>query len=271
VDRCGPAFAEALGGCGWACASYRPGHATAPRRVRLTEVADLEDWLVGLPKPVGLLAWDSGRGRLVTEACASAGIRVPEEVGVLSGYNDDLMCEIATPPLSCVDHAPERIGYEAAALLARLMAGEAAPERPILIPPAGVVARRSTDAMAIEDRAVADALRFIRASAHEPIGVHDLLEVVPCSRRLLEQRFLRALGRSPAAEIRRAHIEHAMDLLAKSDLPVVEVAAASGFNHVEVMNRVFRREVGMTPGAYRRQFHRRAVPQGKSPPAPHRC
>src|SRR5262249_52685501 len=192
---CGPAFAAALAGHGASCASYRPGRAPASRRIRLTEFTDLKDWLAGLPRPIGLLAWDSGRGRLVAETCADAGIRVPEEVGVLSGYNDDLMCEIATPPLSCVDHSPDRIGYEAAALLARLIAGEPPPARPILIPPAGVIARRSTDALAIEDRAVAAALRFIRASAHEAIGVDDLLDLVPFSRRLLERRFLRALGR----------------------------------------------------------------------------
>src|SRR5262249_11095810 len=151
--------------------------------------------------------------------------------------------EIATPPLSCVDHSAERVGHEAAALLSRLLAGALPPARPMLIPPAGVIARRSTDALAIEDRAVADALQFIRASVHEPIGVDDLLDVVPCSRRLLELRFLSVLGRSPAAEIRRVHVEHAMGLLAQTDRPIAEVAAASGFNHTEVMNRVFRREV----------------------------
>jgi LacI family transcriptional regulator len=236
----------------------------------LTEFADLEDWLADLPKPVGLLAWDSDRGRLVAEACANARIRVPEAIGLLSGYNDDLMCEIATPPLSCVDHSPDRIGYEAAALLGRLLAGAPPPPRPILIPPAGIIARRSTDALAIEDRAVADAVQFIRASVHEPIGVDDLLDVVPFSRRLLERRFLIALGRSPAAVIRRVHVEHAMDLLTRTDLPISEVAAASGFNHTEVLNRIFRREVGMTPGAYRRQFRHHPAPRRDPARAPHR-
>jgi LacI family transcriptional regulator len=262
IDLIGLAYESALSARGHSCAVYLLAHDSPPRRVRLTEFADLEDWLAGLPKPVGLLAWDSDRGRLAAEACASAGIRVPEAVGLLSGYNDDLMCEIATPPLSCVDHSAERVGREAAALLGRLLAGAPPPPRPILIPPAGVIPRRSTDALAIEDRAVADALQFIRASVHEPIGVDDLLDVVPCSRRLLELRFLRILGRSPAAVIRRVHVEHAMDLLARTDLPISEVAATSGFNHTEVLNRIFRREVGVTPGAYRRQFRHHAAPRG---------
>jgi LacI family transcriptional regulator len=265
IDLCGPAYASALSERGHSCASYQLRHVAPPRRVRLTEFADLEDWLAGLPKPVALLAWDSDRGRLVAEACANAGIRVPEEVGVVSGYNDDLMCEIATPPLSYVDHAPVRIGYEAAALLSRLMAGEIPPPRPILIPPAGMVARRSTDTLAVEDRAIADALQFIRESVHEAIGVDDLLNIVPFSRRLLERRFLHVLGRSPAAVIRRVHLDHAMGLLARTDLPISQVAAASGFNHTEVLNRVFRREVGTTPGAYRRQFRQGAAYRTDSP------
>jgi LacI family transcriptional regulator len=101
---------------------------------------------------------------------------------------------------------------------------------------------------------VADAVRFIRRHAHEAIGVGDLLEVVPFSRRSLELRFTRALGRSPAAEIRRARVERAMELLAGTDLSIARVAVASGFNYTEVMNRVFRREVGLTPTMYRRRF-----------------
>jgi AraC family transcriptional regulator len=58
------------------------------------------------------------------------------------------------------------------------------------------------------------------------------------------------------------HVEHAMDLLARTDPPISEVAATSGFIHTEVLNRIFRREVGMTPGACRRQFRHRAAPRG---------
>ena len=76
-------------------------------------------------------------------------------------------------------------------------------------------------------------------------------------------RVIRAEFPDVAILVLSAHVEveHAMDLLARTDRPISEVAAASGFNHTEVLNRIFRREVGMTPGAYRRQFRPRAAPE----------
>src|SRR5262249_21147568 len=142
-----------------------------------------------------------------------ARLSVPEDVGVLICFNDDVLCEVATPPLSSVDAAPVRAGYEAAALLARLMDGNAPPTMRIHIPPTGVITRRSTSLTAIDDKVVADAVQYIQRHADKAISVEDVLGAVMVSRRSLEQRFIRVLGRSPAAEIRRAHIDHAMNLL----------------------------------------------------------
>lgn len=189
----------------------------------------------------------------MVEAARDAGFRVPDDVAVIGGYNDDLMSEIATPPLSYVDHFPEHIGYRVAELLARLMKGRKPPRSAILLPPAGVSVRQSTDTLAIDDVDVVDALKFVRDHAHEPITVEDVLDAAPVSRRVLEQRFVKYIGRSPAAEIRRAHLDRAKSLLTRTDLAIPRVAAASGFNHPEVMTRVFRRELGTTPTAYRRR------------------
>jgi len=46
---------------------------------------------------------------------------------------DEVLCELSDPPLSSVELDAERAGYEAAALLERLMDGEAAPEQPMLM------------------------------------------------------------------------------------------------------------------------------------------
>src|SRR5262249_19820032 len=175
VDDCGPAFEWTLAERGLTCSSFEPPTRTRPARLLLTSLGDLESWLVTLPKPVGLLAWDSQRGRRAAEACANTGRRIPEDVGVICGYGDDLLCAMATPPLSCVDHLPECVGFEAADLLARLMAGEPKPGRPILIPPSTVIARHSTDALVIEDPAVAEAVRFIRDRAGQAVRVEDIL------------------------------------------------------------------------------------------------
>ena len=58
-----------------------------------------------------------------------------------------------------------RVGYEAAALLDRLMRGKRAPVRPVYVEPTGVVTRLSSDALAVGDRDVATALTLIHQRA----------------------------------------------------------------------------------------------------------
>ena len=147
----------------------------------------------------------------------------------------------------------ERIGYEAAALLDRLLAGARPPQQPLLLPPTRLVTRQSSDVVALDDADVAAALRIMRAHAHLPLCVADVLREVPVSRRALERRFRRALHRGLGDEIRRVHVERAKDLLASTELPVANVAERSGFSSSSHLCVVFRRDTGQTPTEFRRQ------------------
>jgi len=81
-------------------------------------------WLRRLPKPLALLAGTDMRARHVLEAARLHQIDVPREVAVLGVGNDEVLCNLASPPLSSIALESERIGYEAAALLDRMMRGE---------------------------------------------------------------------------------------------------------------------------------------------------
>jgi LacI family transcriptional regulator len=205
-------------------------------------------------------------GLQVVEACRLAGLRVPDEVAVVGVDNDDLFCGLARPSLSSIIVPAERIGFEAAAVLERLLAGAKAPRNPRLIPPAGVVTRQSSDVLAGGDPDVTAAVRFIRDHGHRPISVEDVLRAVPVSRRSLERRFRALLGRGLGEEIRRAHLQRAKDLLAATALSVTEVAGQAGFAGVHYLSRVFRQETGLTPTAYRRQVRN---PAGQQAPTTH--
>ena len=216
----------------------------------------LRRWLQTLPKPVGIFAGHDIWALQVVEACRLAGLRVPEDVAVLGVDNDDLLCELARPSLSSVVVPAERVGYEAAALLDRLLAGAKPPAGPILIPPPGVVSRQSSDVLAIDDPVVAQTVRFLRDSAHLPLRVADVLRAVPVSRRALERRFQAVLDRGLAAEIRRLHVDRAKQLLAESELPMHTIAERCGFSSQYQFSRAFRREAGTTPTAYRAEMRR---------------
>jgi LacI family transcriptional regulator len=198
-----------------------------------------------------VLACYDVRGQQVLEACKLAGLAVPADVGVIGVHNDELLCELCDPPLTSVIPNARRAGYEAAALLARMMAGKQVASTTRLVTPLGVAARQSTDVVAVNDAPVAAAALYIRQHAMTGIGVEDVLQAVPMSRTLLERRFRRTLGHSPGAHILKVRIAHVKTLLATTGLSVSAIADRSGFEHAEYLSVAFRRETGWTPTGYR--------------------
>jgi LacI family transcriptional regulator len=214
----------------------------------------IQRWIRALPKPVGIFAPNDLWGVQLTEVCHHTGLQVPEEVAIVGVDNDDLLCGLSRPPLSSVALPGGRVGYEAAALLDRLLAGARAEPEPLLLPPVGVVTRRSTEILAVADHEVATVLGFIRKQRQRQIRVKDILQEVQLSRRSLERRFRTVVGRSLLDEIRRVHVERARNLLAETDLPMHVVAERSGFADGRRFSTVIREVTGFTPTAYRRQF-----------------
>ena len=244
-------FLAALAAAGNVCEHY---HAS-PKGERPTDwerqQAAIARWVAELQKPVGIFACTDQLGFWLLDACDRAGVAVPEEVAVVAAENDETLCAMASPPLSSVAFDGERIGYEAAALLDRLMRGEAAPTAPVLIPPKGLVVRHSSDVVAVEDPDVAAALRYIREHACHGIGVGDVLKHAGLSRTLLERRMREAIGRTPGEEIHRVRFDEVRRLLDSTDLSLAAIARRCGFEHPQYMAEAFKKHFGMTPGSYR--------------------
>jgi LacI family transcriptional regulator len=216
------------------------------------EIRAIARWLKGLPKPVGVFACYDGRALQVLEACQLLGLHVPDQVAVLGVDNDELVCELANPPLSSVQPNARRSGYEAAALLARLMGGEKKAVAPThQVQPVRVVERQSTDVVAVADVKVAAALKFIRLHACEGMDVGDVLRAVPMSRTRLEQKFKALLGHSPHRQLVQQRIARVKHLLAESKIAISEVAEQAGFDNASYLSVAFRRETGLSPFAYR--------------------
>ncbi len=214
---------------------------------------ELARWIRELPKPAGVMVCSDQLGLAFLEACRRAGVAVPDEVAVVGVDNDEALCEIAYPPLSSVWPAHQQVGYEAAALLDRLMRGKRAPAAPVIIAPGGVKTRRSTDVLAIEDRNVARALQLIREHACSSLDVEKVAEGAGLSRSVLQRRFRRTLAKSVHEAIRDERLKRACQLLAETDLPLAEVAEQSGFKHQEYLGAVLRKHLNRTPAQFRRE------------------
>jgi LacI family transcriptional regulator len=252
----GRAFARVLREGGFACAEFPPPSRGGDNWDQ--EIGAIASWLLTLPKPVGLFACYDARAHQVIEACHRAKLAVPEEVAVLGVDDDEVICEMSDPPLSSVLPNARRTGYEAAEILSRLMSGRKR-QRAVTreIEPVRVVERRSTDAVAVTDKHVAAALRYIRDHSHHGIRVKEVLGAVPVSRTLLERKFIHQLGESPHRLIKRQQIERVRQLLVESDLPIARIADMAGFESPSYLSAAFRRETGESPRIHRARFRGR--------------
>jgi LacI family transcriptional regulator len=259
-------FCSFIEHAGYTCDVFRARHgplhgeAWEHQQSRTSQWIDQQEriarWIESLPKPVGVMACHDDRAVQVLDACRHTGTSVPDMVSVIGVDNDPDFCELSIPPLTSIDEGHIRIGYEAAALLDRLINGESPPKDPILLSPRAVVPRQSTDVLATDDRMVARAALFIQQHASDGISVMDVVAQVPVSQVTLSAHFKQILGRTIREEIRRVQIAQAEELLATTNLPIKQVARRTGFHYVEYMARLFRQSTGRTPAKYRKQMHR---------------
>jgi len=219
---------------------------------RKTEQAieeSMNDWQL----PIGIFVASETVGRIVAQLCRRRGWRVPEDVSIVTGMNEETICLNPRPTLTSVEVGFERIGFEAAKILDQLMDGKAAPAKPIFLPPQSLIVRESTDFFAVEDELVATALEFISANCHQSIGPDDVARALTVETRTLQRRFRKHLNRPIATEIRRVRLERAKRELVQSDRSVREISHNVGFGEPMRMYEIFRRELGLSPTEYRQQ------------------
>lgn len=224
------------------------------RKKHESELNRLADWLKKLPKPIGLMACNDERSSDVVEACHIAGLQVPNEIAILGVDNDEMICNLSSPPLSSVKLNSEIVGYKAAEVLDNLITGIPVTQPEIFFEPIGVVTRQSTDILAIDDRQVAQSIRFIRNNARRDIHVNDIVDQSSLSIRALQQRFRKAIGRGINQEIRRVRIRQLAEAIINTNQTINQIACDLKFDDINHISRRFRKEMGMTPIEYRKRF-----------------
>jgi LacI family transcriptional regulator len=224
-----------------------------PRDYWYADTKQLARWLSALAKPTGLMGCNDDRARMLVDICRGQKIQVPDEVAILGVDNDEQVCKSCSPPLSSIALAAERGGYEAAALLASMMSGQRPNSRVVTIFPTHVVSRQSTDILAIPDPTMVQLLRFIRDNSNRNLLVADLAKAAGLSRRALQDRFKRFLGRTPMEEIHRCRAERIARLLVETNMTVGQIGEINGFEVEAHVARFFSSQTGMTPLAYRRR------------------
>jgi LacI family transcriptional regulator len=248
--RRGESFRNRLEEAGHTCAIY-----PVPRN--LATGADdghvLAEWLLGLPKPIALLAAMDTRACQVLEICEAIGIRVPQDLSVLGVDNDELICSGSVPTLSSIRRETEHCGFMAANMLDRLMRHETRKREVFLYGVKDIVTRDSTRQHPMpSDPIVQKAREFIRINACVGIGIPDIVKHVAVSRRLIEMRFRAAYGHSLLDEIQDVRLERVKRLLKETDLPLTEICTHCGYSTDVHLRRLFKARFGCTMREYRK-------------------
>ena len=224
------------------------------RESTLEVVAQLTRWLERLETPVGLLVQEPTVPSLLMPLCKQMGLQVPKDVGVVGLSSNDATSSACSPTLSYVRSDWLEHGYQAAALLEKLMAGEKMHPKHQLFAPAQVVVRESSDVFLCDDPLVSDAVRFIAAHVRQNPSIAEVADHLCVSRRTLERRFPETLGRTIQAEIKRLRIEHIRRLLQETERSMSDIARDFGFSSASYFTKYWKTELGMTPSEYRKRY-----------------
>ncbi len=258
MDSCPPLFAAfrdraAELGCQCHLCRIKEDMDWSGDRKHSHRVQVIGEWLKDVSEPIGLLAFTDAWGATLCTICRQVGLSVPEDVAVLGTGNDIPTCTMSPVDLSSIDNAMGALGQQAARLLHRLMQGKPAPAQPLIIPPASVVVRHSTDVLAVNNPSVAQAMRFIWNHLEQDLSVNDVAREVGLSRRKLERAFQKHLNRGVHAELRRKRLERCCNLLRTTDLKIADLAPKVGFRSADFLHASFKKEFGTTPRTYRLQ------------------
>lgn len=211
----------------------------------------LMEWLNKLPKPVALMACDDNQAHQISQLCKQCGIKIPEEISLLGVDNDEAICTLSDPPLSSIHQAVEKGGYEAAILMERMIRNPRGEYGDIVVQPTHIVTRQSTDIYSTSDKYISVILQYIHQNSNNKITISDLTDLVPLSRRLLENRFKEVTGLPVYTYIINLRIEKFAQKLLETNDSIVEIASEMTFVDYKNFSRQFKKVMGCTPSSYR--------------------
>ncbi len=153
---------------------------------------------------------------------------------------------VAPPLASFADPTPARVRV-ACEVLANWLEGGEPPRMPIMVPPSEIIERQSTHVLAVSEPTVGQALRFIWDHYADPVTVDDVAEAVAVSRSTLKRLFRAHFPRSVNQELNRKRLEKCRQLLENSNLPMSEIARATGFRSPAYMREACHRTFNLSP------------------------
>jgi len=217
-------------------------------------IQTIQNWLETLKKPVGIFAATDTLGVAILLATRLSGLKVPQEVSVISVDNNLLCCNSTNPPLSSIDLHPLQIGRRTAHLLAKKLN---------LIPPTAPLPDQQLPSLVIRQSShqitpylinYKKAIEWIQLNALSGPNVSDVAKACNCSRRALERSFSANSKLTPSAVIRQYRMEAIKPLLRKRDTPIIHLASEANFPDASTFINFIKRQTGKSPRQLREEL-----------------
>ena len=205
------------------------------------------------PKPMAVLAFNAYNAFFLSTVCSNIGIDVPQEIAILSGWDNEIYTLHRDMPISGIVHDYETICIKATGLLQRMMDGKCARHTAVRVPPIGIAVRHSTNALAVADPTLRKAFALIASNIAKPFGPTQLAEDLGMTLTQLNQISQKELGRPMLDEIIRQRIDEAKRLMRETDEKLSTVARLAGFCNASYFCKTFRESTGLTPHVWRRR------------------
>lgn len=124
-----------------------------------------------------------------------------------------------------------------------------------------VVSQRLADlfryiAGVLKEEKVSPSFDYIRKNFHKPITVQQLADLEHFNPTYYVEWFKQQFGTSPIAYIRDLRLCKAQELLTHTSYTMLQIAHQLGYANQETLTRLFRKEIGMAPGEYRKNYRK---------------
>ncbi len=199
-----------------------------------------------IPKPTGIMLACDDIAPTVFNAAKNIGLRIPEDLCIVSVDNNQQLCNNLSPTLTSIEPDFASGGYLAMELLAKAAADVAMPHNHQTYGIATVAFRKSTIA-AYSDRRVDNAARWIAEhAATSGTSAMDVVHVMGCSRRHSEHIFHKTTGKTIGEAMADARFEAVLHHLRSNRHNLEFIAASCGFSSSAYLAASFRKRYGMT-------------------------
>lgn len=218
------------------------------------QLGDLQEWLLGQIRPIGVIAGDALHGWRLLRACKLAGLSVPEDVAIIAFTNDATLSTFCRPSLTTQPLDLESIGYEGTMRLHEWLTTGQRPADQALLPPRPLVVRASSQPFRQTDARLEEAIGLLRQQVTRGMDLNAIAEEIAVSRRQLYRLFREKLGVPPGEVFRRIKRDRALKLLEQTDWPLTEVALDAGYADASQFSQDIKTHTGLTPGQFRRRY-----------------